>query len=319
MDIETILSKHFFIINPEAGCKSCCPEIRKIRTKLRCRGLDVEIICPNSAMETEEIVRKITEDANRNKKNTLLYACGGDGTLNNVINGIMNAENHDFVGVTHIPRGSGNDFIKSFKRPELFFSAENMVLGFKRKKDVDLIKVNDRYCINIASAGLDARVCKSFGKFRKSVFQGKAGYTASALINLAKGISKKMQIKIFDLSDNDLVAKYMEKDLTLVCVANGSYYGGGYHVVPEAEIDDGILDVLIIKDVGFLKALKLIKDYQNGEYKKYPDLIEHYQTKKLIVTTDNPEPINLDGEIIETGFLKIEVVPKALKFFYLQF
>jgi diacylglycerol kinase family enzyme len=107
----------------------------------------------------------------------------------------------------------------------------------------------------------------------------------------------------------------IDGEQSLVCVCNGSWYGGSYHPIPEADIQDGILDVLVVKKVSRLTVARVISAYQRGEYAKYPNLITRYRTTSLTIQTPDPEPVNLDGELLRTNQVEIRVLPGALRFF----
>lgn len=296
--------KHVFIVNPIAGRKNCTDEICQMRNLLLANELDVTINVTQKPGDCETIARDYAETAERLKRPTRIYACGGDGTLNGAVNGIMQAGNSDFVSVTHVAKGSGNDFVKYFRYPERFSN----VLNFAnvRTEKIDVMRVNNRFCIDICSAGLDARVGTSVGKYRKFL-SGNAAYNFSALVNVFKGISKPCVITIDGHNPVDMMA-------TMICICNGSWYGGSYNPVPEADIQDGLLDVLVVDEVNILQAASMIKKYQTGRYKECK-VVHHYKAKTIRISTPDIEPINLDGELLESGETSIEVLPKAINFF----
>ena len=298
-------TKHVFIVNPIAGTKDCTDEMSLACNRMIACGIDATMIPTQKPGDCEAIAKAYAEEAKRLERPTRIYACGGDGTLNGAVNGIMQAGNNDFVAVTHIAKGSGNDFVKYFKHSEAFFDVGNFTAGIRTEK-IDLIKVNNRFCIDICSAGLDARIGTSVGKYRKFL-SGNAAYNFSALVNIFKGMSRPCTITINDYHPIDMTA-------TMICICNGSWYGGSYHPVPEANIQDGLLDVLVVGEVNILQAASMIKKYQTGRYKEC-NVIRHYKAKTIRITTLDMEPINLDGELLMSGETFIEVLPKAISFF----
>ena len=108
----------------------------------------------------------------------------------------------------------------------------------------------------------------------------------------------------------------IDAEQTLICVCNGRWYGGGFNPVPEAEPDDGLLDVLLVKKVSLLQVAAVIGKYQKGKYADYPALIRHERCTELTIRCDTPSVVNIDGEALHTDFLDISLKPKALRFFY---
>ena len=293
--------KHLFLINPHAGKADCTAEITAAAKALCIRlGEPCEINVSDHPGHLTALARQAGESG----EETRLYACGGDGTLNEVICG---AAGYDNLSVTCVPCGSGNDFIKQFARPELFFDLDNFRKTETRR--IDLIDAGGRKSANIVSVGFDARIGTSIDAYRRHpLLSGTRAYHASVLVNLVKGVSKPCRLELED-------GFCVEGDLTLVCACNGSWYGGSYHPVPEASIFDGILDVLAVRHVSRLTVAKVIGAYQKGRYAEFPELISHYRTRSLRIVTPEEEPVNVDGELMMCRDLRITVEPGVLPFF----
>lgn len=240
-----------------------------------------------------------------------IYACGGDGTLNEVVNGAAcySDASDTLVSVTHYPTGTGNDFIRMFGASDcaLFKSLDNLIDGIPLP--LDLIKCNDRCGINICSVGVDANIGGDVHKFSHlPLVSGKGGYILSLISNFMKGINRQLRLSYDDTSENGLYA--------LVCACNGRYYGGGFNPVPHAEPDDGIIDYLIVKNVSRMKFVKLIGNYAKGGYKKHPDTIKYYAGKEMHIESPRPLTINIDGEIEINDKITIKLEPKAISFVF---
>lgn len=234
-----------------------------------------------------------------------LYACGGDGTLNEVVNGAVGFPN---AAVTHFPCGSGNDAIKVFSETEPFFQLERLLDAEETR--FDLIRCNDTYALNVLSIGLDARVGTEIARFKRlPLVTGKGAYILSLLANLMRGLSEHY---VVTLESGETV----DAEQTMICVCNGRWYGGAFNPVPEARPDDGLLDVLLVKKVGLLRVASVIGRYKNGGYAEFPDLIRHVQCRKLRIRSDKPSVVNVDGEAVYTDDAQIELIPKAMRFFY---
>ena len=293
--------KHLFLINPLAGKSDRSPEISAAARQL-CDFLNepAEIVISEYPGHLTELARQAGEAG----QETRIYACGGDGTLNEAACGAYGFDN---LSLTCFPCGSGNDFIKQFARPELFSDLNNF--REPETRAIDLIDAGGRKSVNIVSVGFDARIGTAIDAYRRfPLLSGPRAYHASVAVNLLKGVSKPCRL---ELEDGTVV----EGDLTLVCVCNGSWYGGSYHPVPEANMFDGLLDVLSVKHVSRLTVAKVIGAYQKGKYADYPELISHYRTRSLRIITPKEEPVNVDGELMMSRDLSIRVLPGALRFF----
>lgn len=293
--------KHLFLINPAAGKHDRTKEFSEIiHTLCRERGLDYEI----RVSEKPGDICAFARHAAGYGEEVRIYACGGDGTLNEAVNGIAGFPN---AAVTHFPGGSGNDTIKMFSETEPFRDLSRLLDAEETR--MDLIRCGDTYSLNILSIGFDAKVGTDILRFKRlPLVSGKGAYILSILANMLGGLSEHY---VVDINGHT----YDEKQ-TMICVCNGRWYGGGFNPVPDAQPDDGLLDVLLVKKVGLLKAARLIGKYQKGEYRQLPEYIRHEQCTRLRIRCDKPSVVNVDGEAIWTDDAQIELLPKAIRFFY---
>ena len=217
--------KHIFIINPTAGKTDSRQKIYDMAESLRQKhGLDVQCILTKKQGHATELAKKLCETG----ETLRFYACGGDGTVNEVANGIIGYDN---AAMTVIPVGTGNDFLKNFGDDmEKFRDAENLWDG--PQFPMDAIDVNGRVALTIACSGIDARVARDVHKYSESpLLDGKGSYIYSLAVNfLFKGIGTHWTITLDDVTT--------EGDWSLVSVCNGRYYGGGFMPVAEARMDD---------------------------------------------------------------------------------
>ena len=292
---------HLFIINPAAGSRDRTAAYSETIHKLcRERGLDYEIRVSTAPGECKRIAREYAKTG----KPLRIYACGGDGTLNEVVQG---AAGHDNAAVTVFSGGSGNDFVKLFSDPDAFFHLEKLLDA--EEITLDLISCNDDIALNICSVGLDARIAKDVANYKRiPLLQGFRAYAASTVVNLFKGIAEHY---VVELNGETVDGKH-----TFVCVCNGRYYGGGFNPVPEADPTDGKLDVLLVKKVNLLQVPGIIGKYKNGRYKELPDLVTHHLTDRIVVRCDQPTSVNLDGEIRTAQAVEMSVAKEKLRFFY---
>ena len=294
--------KHLFIINPTAG-KNTDPEAlgQKIRRAMAGNDNDFEIYVTKAPLDATEKVRAEAEKGEPLR----VYACGGDGTLNECVNGAAGFAN---VALTHYASGSGNDFLRMFGNDTALFTDLKALINGK-VCPIDLIDVCSRKSINICSLGFDARVGIDVHKYTQNPFiSGTMGYVVSLLSHFIKGINRPLKIK--------LDGQEISGEFALVCACNGRYYGGGFNPVPEADPDDGLMDVLIVKKVSRLTFLKLIGKYAKGRYAELTKYISHYRCTEISFESDEELGINVDGEAIFSKTPTFRMEPGAINFIF---
>ena len=276
--------KHLFIVNPAAGKKDAYhATISHIKESMAALELPYEIYVTRGPMDACEKIKS----ESKNPEALRVYACGGDGTLNECVNG---AAGMPHVSVTHFPCGTGNDFIKMFG-PDAGKFRNISALVHGNACPVDLIKVNDRYSINICSVGIDARIGTDVHKYiHIPLIGGSFGYIVSLVVNLVKGITQRLVIHTQDQTYSGC--------FSLVCACNGRFYGGGFNPVPDAIPDDGIIEFLVIKDMSRLKFLQIVKKYAAGKYKQLSDYITHIRSDAMQIQSETDIAINVDGELM---------------------
>ena len=291
---------HLFIINPAAGSRDRTADYREKIEKAFAGREDYRIEvsqCPGDCT-------RIAKEAAQTGEQVRLYACGGDGTLNEVAAGAAGFSN---AAVTVFSGGSGNDFVKLFDQPDAFRDLERLLDC--REAEFDLIRCNDRLSLNICSVGLDARIGTDVANYKRiPLLTGFRAYAVSTVINLFKGISEHYIVEVN--------GETVDASHTFVCVCNGRFYGGGFNPVPEADPSDGLLDVLLVKKVSLLQVPGLIGKYKNGKYKQIPHVVRHLQTDKITIRCDKPSPINLDGELMTAQTVEMRIAEEKLRFFF---
>ena len=292
---------HLFIINPAAGSRDRTAEYsEKIHTACHDRELDYRIEVSSAPGQCRRIAREAAESGQEYR----IYACGGDGTLNEVVQG---AAGFDNVAVTVFSGGSGNDFVKIFDDPKAFFDLERLLDA--QEATFDLIRCNGDISLNICSVGLDARIGTDVAHYKRlPLLHGFRAYATSTVVNVIRGISEHYII--------DIDGQRIYGDQTMICVCNGRFYGGGFNPVPEADPSDGLLDVLVVKKVSRLQVPGVVGKYKSGRYKELPQLVRHFQTKKITIHCDKDTPINLDGELRMGKTVELSVAEEKIRFFY---
>ena len=293
--------KHLFIINPAAGSRDRTGDYsEKIHTICTERDLDYRIEVSTGPGECTRIAREAAETGEEYR----IYACGGDGTLNEVMSGAAGYPN---AAVTVFSGGSGNDFVKLFDDPRAFFDLERLLDA--EEVSFDLIRCNDDLALNICCVGLDARIGNDVARYKRlPLLHGFRAYAASTLVNIFRGISEHYIIEIN--------GERIDGRQTFVCVCNGRFYGGGFNPVPEADPADGMLDVLVVRHISRLQIPGIIGKYKNGRYKELSHVARYFLTDRIRVICDGETPINLDGEIRTATTVDLSVANEKLRFFY---
>ena len=294
--------KHLFIVNPTAGGKDSTDFVSaRVAQFFSGKEGDFEIYTTKAPMDAVEKIKYEADLCDELR----VYACGGDGTLNECICG---AAGWEHVAVTHFPTGTGNDFIKTFgDDSKLFFELEALINGEVRP--IDLIDCNGRYSVNICSVGIDARIAADVHKYSKiPVIGGATGYVTSLAANLITGITGPLRV-ICD-------GKLYYGEMTLICACNGRFYGGGFNPVPDAQLDDGLLDFLIIKGVSRFTFLKLVGGYAKGKYADFPKYINHVRSTSIEIDSQDELVVNVDGEIIRDKKVCMKVIPGGVNFIF---
>ena len=293
--------KHLFIINPAAGSSDQTENYRKQITQV-CdpKGLDYRIEVSAAPGDCCRIAKEAAQSGEEYR----IYACGGDGTLNEVVSGVTG---YSHVSVTMFAGGSGNDFIRIFNETAPFRDLERLLDC--EETEFDLMRCNGDISLNICSVGLDARIGTDVANYKRlPLLHGFRAYALSTVINTIRGIAEHYVVEIN--------GETFDAEQTLICACNGRFYGGGFNPVPEADPADGIMEVLLIKKVSRLKVAQVIGKYKNGRYKELPDIIRHFQTDRLVIRCDKPTSINLDGELRIGETVEISVAKEKLRFFY---
>lgn len=295
--------KFIFIVNPKAGKNNnAVMYIDKIKAAIKTYNLDGEIYITQSVGDAKNFVEKRCQALDRP---TRFYACGGDGTINEVINGAVNCP---LASVGLLPLGSGNDYVKSFKDVD-FLDLDAQING--KPKDVDLVKIGDRYVANMCNIGFDASVAHNFTKFKTIPgVSGKSAYAISVFYTLVQKLARPMHIVL----DNGTEIK---DNLLLCSVSKGIYCGGQYKTAPRADVSDGFIDVCPIKKLSRIQFVSFIGYYKNGVHFDMPSLapyVAYHKCKSVTIKNANNIPVTYDGEpSFINGDVLFEVAEKAVK------
>lgn len=302
-------TKHLFIINPVAG-KGRQKKLEALVTRIQraCQGrYDYTIHWTTKAGDATTVSREAAQQTQQAGGQLRVYACGGDGTLNEVVNGVAG---YPCVAVTNVPTGSGNDFLRMFgpRHLERFSNLSSLLEG--SEATMDLIDCNGHLGLGIVCVGLDARVADDVRRYRRfPLFRGATSYLIALVLNvLFRPLSYPIHLTLGQHST--------QEDFTLLCICNGRYYGGGFMPVGEAQPDDGVLNTLLIPRIGHLTFFKLVGKYAKGRYKECQDVIRDYHGQSIRFSSHREMVVVVDGEVLHGTDFSVSLSDKKLRFFY---
>lgn len=294
--------KHHFIINPAAGKGTFVHTLsEKIRTAAEGREIDYEIYLTKAPGDAVDFVAAtVAADGERHR----FYACGGDGTLCEVVNGAPLSDRAEFA---LIPIGTGNDFCRNFDDRAAFFDIERQIDG--TAIPIDLIRYNDRYCVNMLNIGFDCNVVERTVKLKHHpLVPSSMAYSLGVVSTLMHKMTTDMHI---ELEDGEII----ERPLLLMSIANGQFYGGGFHSNPRATLNDGLFDVNIIEKVSRMTFISLIGSYKAGTHlETAAKYITYRQAKSLTMHFETETLMCVDGETEPVTELTVSIVPNATSF-----
>lgn len=305
--------KHFFIINPFAGPFDTTKEVKK---RLESFEEWVEI-------DWETYVTKGPGDAavysamlcERYPNETIrIYACGGDGTLNEVVTGIMG---HTNAQVATFPSGSGNDYLRYYGARSDFRDLDRLIEGEPHAVDVMKVTIGRgpdapvRYCVNVLNFAIESVVASTMTKVKRMPIIGRANaYKTGALVSVFT--SRHNHFKCY--VDGEF---YFDGDTMLFCLSNGRYCGGGYMCAPLSRNDDGLIDIYRVLPLSLLRMPDAIAAYQKGEHvdnEKYRNEFSFRQGTDIELECPEPMPMAIDGELIESDYYHVEMIHNAFDF-----
>ncbi|PHR90797.1 MAG: lipid kinase YegS [Blastopirellula sp.] len=275
------------------------PALRAAVTQMRNQGFPLEIrITWEGGDAARYAIEAMEDDVD------VVIAAGGDGTINEIVNGIMRTDSDPTIAVGVVPYGTANDFATGCGIPKGDPLAALQIVAENAAVPIDVGKVNNQYFINVASGGFGAEVTAATPPQLKKAIGG-AAYSIMGIITAAK-MSPYHGKLITDEGEEEV-------EMIVGAVGNGRFAGGGFAVCPHALLDDGLLDVMAIRDVSLLEIGTLVDELMNANVddKKF---ISYRQLSSFEIHTDRPLQLNLDGEPVKNTHYKFETLHKKLRF-----
>lgn len=295
--------KHIFVINPAAGKEDSYQSIEQALKSLE-TPVDYELYATKGPGDATAYIR---EYCRTHSEPVRFYACGGDGTLNETVNGVVGFP-HASLGC--YPCGSGNDFVKYYGGQSTFSDIKELVEA--KEEYIDLMRVGDRYAINATHFGFDSCVAKTMMNVRrKKLIGGKNAYTTGVVVGLFKAMKNACKVYV----DGELLNP---KGKILLCtVTNGQYVGGSFRCAPRSLNNDGLLEVCLVSPVSHITFVKVIGHYKKGTHldnPKFENFITYRRGKNIRIEAPEGFLYSFDGELINQNDFTVEVVPKAIRF-----
>lgn len=294
--------KLYFIVNPMSGQGKAYRTIEKM---LEDADFEYELYLTAAPRDATRFVKEKCEEYG--DEAVRFIACGGDGTLNEVVNG---AAGYDNAEVSCCPCGSGNDFVKYYGGADRFMDVKS--LAEAPAEPIDLVKVGDTYSVNVVHFGFDTCVLKTMLKVKRmKLIGGKNAYNTGVVTAVLTAMKNKAKL----YADGELLN---EDGTFLLCTAaNCSHIGGKYYCAPKAENNDGFMDVCAVKPISRFKLMNLINTYERGGHlddPRFADIIKYRRCKQFRVEAPEGFSISIDGELTEINNFTCEIVPAAVKF-----
>lgn len=302
-----------FLLNPTAGKADCTRTLpQQINVAAARAGLAPEeytIQVTNHAGHARELANAAAQQARQSGEELRVFTAGGDGTFNEALTGIYGYAN---AAVGCLPFGSGNDFLRTYGTREEFNDLDAQLAG--SEVDIDLMQTDLGLSATICAAGLDAQVAYGIPQFRRIPFcGGEMAYALSIVKQLCGHIGRNVT---FTIDGEELTV-----DCLMCAVCNGRTYGGGFYAAPEAQPDDGWLDVFIIRRVSRLTIARLLGMYKSGRHFRNGELTEQakpyflYRRAKCVSLrpADGRGPIvaTADGECAPCDAITAQLKPLA--------
>lgn len=300
--------KIFAIVNPVSANGDTGKKWPYFEKLIRESGIDLDYVYTEYPMHAKDLARDAIESGYN-----IILSVGGDGTMNEVLNGFFSDEKliDEDAALAIFSRGTGCDAIRTLG---LRKDVESIIKILKMRKtekyDVGLVEFTDyhgnklkRYFLNVSDVGLGGETTNRVNKNSKAL-KGFLSFLIGALTTMIVYKNKDFQVIINDLEIN--------KRLNSVIVANGKYFGGGMKIAPMAKMDDGYFDIIIIENINKLDLLINFPKIYKGNHLSHPK-VKHFKGKNIIVKSKQKALIEVDGE--QPGLIeaKFQILPRKIK------
>lgn len=288
------------LINPHGGVKKGRKLLEKVRPIFEAADVTLEV------QETEfpGHAKEIAHDIDLRGLDGFC-AIGGDGTLHESMNGMLARDPQDRVPIGLIPGGTGNAFLETVGLLDPLDAARAICSSAPRLIDAAKVETAEGfiYACNIIGWGLVTDIGVRSERYR---WTGTSRYTIASVIEVLIGRNRSARLLV---EGEEIAGQF-----SFVLACNTQYTGKGMCMAPRAELSDGLIDLVIVRKAPRLQILKLLPKVFDGSHMQSP-LLDYRQVKAFELYPDEPDPLNIDGELRGTGYIKVEMVPSAFEMF----
>lgn len=291
------------IINLTAGGGKPRSHLKTIFKYLKENEFNFEVSYTSHHGEALELAQKAAD-----KGMDLIVSIGGDGTVNEIVNGIMKSKNDPSLGI--IPLGWANDFIKSTDIPSDIIEACKILIRGKIKK-IDIGAINSQiYFANVCGVGFDAEVALLANQMKSKHPNLRI---LSAFVYVFATIKKLLSPFGYHHVKIKLNGQKIHSKILFIAIGNGKFYGGRFKITPRAILDDGLLEICLVEEMGRFKYLSIIPKVFKGTHANIKG-INFYRAKEIVIQSSEPVLAQVSGEVIEgQKEFTITILPKSLK------
>jgi len=292
--------KLYLILNPAAGKNKGEQALQQAISLLEARKIQTEVVTSNYAGHVPDLTQQF--DAS---KYDGIIAVGGDGTLFELINGLLKKHKNFDTPIGQIPVGTGNSFIKDLEIHSIEDAVEKIAAGKTQKIDVAFFKYPEGgyYFINLLGTGFVANVARRANKYKSL---GSLSYVIGVFEEVVKLKSCPVELTVD--------GKVYQRDYIFVEICNSTRTGGDMIMAPDARIDDGLLDVILLKDISRFNLIRIFPQIFKGTHVN-DSHVEVFRGKHIKVATEQPQLLSPDGEIFGSTPIEVSILPQKLNLF----
>ena len=293
--------KFIITVNPHGGKKLGPRLLNRVKPLFEAKGIELFVVETTFAGHAKELANQlnITEYDG-------FIGIGGDGTLHEIINGMLSRHDGRKIPIGIIPGGSGNSYMHDLQLTDPLKAAKAIINGKTRALDTAKVEVNHiiKYSNNMIGWGLVTDVGNQAEHFR---WLGTNRYTILSVVEVLRHKSRPATLIMDD--------KIIEDEFTFIIACNSIHVGKGMKMAPKARLDDGLIDLIVIRSgVSRTRLLQVLPKLFDGSHINEPEL-EYYQTSQFSLIPETDEILNIDGEIMGSTPIQVNVIPKAFEMF----
>tara|TARA_Y100001970_G_scaffold37959_1_gene46882 strand:+ start:14025 stop:14915 length:891 start_codon:yes stop_codon:yes gene_type:complete len=295
------MKKYIIVVNPRSGKKKGLRILDDIKPILNKSKINFEICNTEYRGHAQQIIQTLTLSDYDG-----VVIVGGDGTFHEAVNGMLKRNDNKRIPIGIIPAGTGNSFLLDLNITNTAKAIDNIITG--KTKKIDILKIiyekELKYSINLVGWGMITDVGLTSEKFR---FLGYSRYTIAAIVEI---LFKKSRYATIEIDDTVLKDRFM---FAIAC--NSKHVGKGMIMAPEAELDDGFMDVIIADgDISRFRLLNVLPKLFEGTHINEPE-VKSFKSKKIKLISKNRDQLNIDGEMVGESPFEVEVLEKEIEIF----